>query len=77
VKSSGCASIQARSAAVSPAIEDAPPLVAHVKRYEFADVGLESLSDAQKQLLRMGPKNAALVAGKAREMEAALGPPSP
>lgn len=61
----------------TPQIEDSPALVAHVKRYEFADPGLESLSDAQKQVLRMGPKNAALVAGKARAIEAALGPPAP
>jgi hypothetical protein len=58
----------------TPQIDPSPALVAQVKRYEFADPDLESLSDAQKQLLRMGPKNAALVATKVRELEAALGP---
>jgi len=43
-----------------------------VKRYEFADPNLESLADAQKQLLRMGPANAKLVTDKLREIEAAL-----
>lgn len=56
----------------TPKIDASPALVAQVKRYEFADLDLESLSDAQKQLLRMGPKNAALVAAKLREIEAAL-----
>jgi hypothetical protein len=58
----------------TPKIDASPALLAQVKRYEFADADLESLSDAQKQLLRMGPKNAALVAAKLREIEAALGP---
>jgi hypothetical protein len=49
-----------------------PALVAETKRYEFADPSLESLSDAQKQLLRMGPANAARVAAKLGEIEAAL-----
>jgi hypothetical protein len=49
-----------------------PALVPETKRYEFADPALESLADAQKQLLRMGPENAARVIGKLREIEAAL-----
>ena len=40
--------------------------------YEYVDPKLEGLNAAQKQLLRMGPKNAALVAAKLREVEAAL-----
>jgi Protein of unknown function (DUF3014) len=56
----------------TPRTDDAPALVAQVKRYEFADPHLESLADAQKQLLRMGPKNAQLVTDKLREIEAAL-----
>jgi hypothetical protein len=51
-----------------------PALVAQVKRYEFADPSLEGLSDAQKQLLRMGPANLERVVAKLRELEAALGP---
>jgi hypothetical protein len=58
----------------TPQIDASPALIAQVKRYEFADPDLESLTDAQKQLLRMGPKNAALVVAKLREIEAALGP---
>ncbi len=56
----------------TPRTDDSPPLVAQVKRYEFADPNLESLADAQKQLLRMGPTNAKLVTDKLREIEAAL-----
>jgi Protein of unknown function (DUF3014) len=56
----------------TPRIDDTPALVAQVKRYEFADPNLENLADAQKQLLRMGPRNAKLVADKLREIEAAL-----
>lgn len=40
--------------------------------YGFADPDLESLSGAQKQLLRMGPRNARLVQDKLREVAAAL-----
>ncbi len=58
--------------ASTPRSDETPALVAHVKRYEFADPNLESLADAQKQLLRMGPKNAALVAAKLREIDATL-----
>ncbi len=61
--------------ASTPRTDDTPALVAQVKRYEFADPDLESLPDAQKQLLRMGPKNAALVVAKLREIEAAFGAP--
>ena len=56
----------------TPPGEDSPALVAQVKRYEFADPELENLSDAQKQLLRTGPKNAARITAKLREIEAAL-----
>jgi hypothetical protein len=56
----------------TPRSDDSPALVAQVKRYEFADPHLESLADAQKQLLRMGPANAKLVTDKLREIEAAL-----
>ncbi len=50
-----------------------PALIPETKRFEFADPQLESLSDAQKQLLRMGPANAKRVRAKLREIEAALG----
>lgn len=41
--------------------------------YEFADPALEGLSAAQKQLLRMGPKNAARVRAKCRELLEEIG----
>jgi hypothetical protein len=41
----------------------------------MADEGLEDLSDAQKHLLRMGPKNTAKIQGKLREIALALGAP--
>ncbi len=39
----------------------------------FADPRLERLTAAQKQLLRMGPRNVRLIQGKLREIAAALG----
>jgi hypothetical protein len=44
--------------------------------YEFEDNRLESLTPAQKQLLRMGPRNVRLVQGKLLEIAHALGIPS-
>jgi hypothetical protein len=45
--------------------------------YGFADPRLEALSDAQKQLLRMGSRNALMIQGSLREIAVALGiPPS-
>jgi len=41
----------------------------------MADEKLEDLSDAQKHLLRMGPKNTAKIQGKLREIAQALGAP--
>jgi hypothetical protein len=41
--------------------------------YAYADEGLESLSGAQKHLLRMGPRNERLIKDKLREIAAALG----
>jgi hypothetical protein len=43
--------------------------------YAFAEDGLERLSGAQKQLLRMGPGNARAVQTKLRELRIALGWP--
>lgn len=40
--------------------------------YAWADDKLEALSDAQRQLLRMGPDNVSLIQGKLRELRAAL-----
>jgi hypothetical protein len=41
--------------------------------YTFADSRLESLSAAQKQFLRMGPRNVRLIQDKLREIAPALG----
>ena len=43
--------------------------------FAYADGALESLSPAQKQLMRMGPKNEAKVQAKLREISLALGVP--
>jgi hypothetical protein len=43
--------------------------------YVFAEARLEGLSQAQKQLLRMGPQNVRAIQGKLREIAAALGIP--
>jgi hypothetical protein len=56
----------------TPVLDEDPAVVPETKRYEFADPALESLSDAQKQLLRMGPANAKRVTAKLREIQAAL-----
>lgn len=40
--------------------------------YEFADPALESLSAGQKLLLRMGPRHAAVVKAKLRELRTAI-----
>ena len=48
-------------------------LVPKVASFEYADVGLESLSAACKQLLRMGPRNTVRIQAKLRELGGALG----
>lgn len=44
-----------------------------VVSYRFADPRLENATAAQKQLIRMGPENQALIQAKLREIAAALG----
>lgn len=44
--------------------------------YQFVDARLETLSPAQKQLLRMGPRNMRLVQDKLRELAGELGLPA-
>jgi hypothetical protein len=51
----------------------AVPLVYQGALNAFADPRLEELTDAEKQLLRMGPRNMRLIQGKLREIAAALG----
>lgn len=52
-----------------------PKLVEGVKSYHYADPRLQELSDAQKQLVRMGPENERLVQEKLREILRAMGVP--
>jgi hypothetical protein len=50
-----------------------PALEERVGRYVYADDDLESLTDAQKQLLRLGPRSVRTVQETLREIAAALG----
>ncbi len=53
------------------AAPDAPeeaPLLWNFVTYEYADPALESLPEAEKQFLRMGPRNMRLVKAKLREL---------
>jgi hypothetical protein len=59
----------------APTIPADPRLTAASVSYRFADEDIESLSAAQKQLLRMGPRNGRLVQAKLRQVAAALGIP--
>lgn len=52
-------------------------LVPHAVGFRYADPKLEALTAAQKQFLRIGPRNLALVQAKLRELQAALAGPSP
>lgn len=61
-----------------PVPEEPVELVpAGAEGYEFRDPELESLSPAQKHLLRMGPDNVRRVQRKLRELAAALDLPTP
>jgi hypothetical protein len=57
----------------TPAIAGDVPLVAPTVSYRFADPNLESVSPAQKQLLRMGPRNRQIILDKLQELAAVLG----
>ena len=52
----------------TPVIEGNVPLVSRSVAYEFADPRLQSLSPAQRQLLRTGPRNVRLIQAKLREI---------
>jgi hypothetical protein len=45
--------------------------------WAFADPSLEGLGDVEKQILRMGPRNARILQAKAREISQALGMGAP
>jgi hypothetical protein len=59
----------------TPAVPGPVPLKEKGIVYAYVDDALEGLSPAQKQLLRMGPKNEAAIQAKLREFERALGAP--
>jgi Protein of unknown function (DUF3014) len=52
----------------TPVIEGNVALASKSVAYEFADPRLESLSSAQRQFLRMGPRNVKIIQGKLREI---------
>lgn len=52
----------------TPALSGPIELKKGVSSYKFSDPSLESLSDLQKQLLRMGPRNRALIEKKFSEI---------
>jgi hypothetical protein len=60
----------------TPAVPGDAPLTRVVLSYRYEDDAADALSGAQKQLLRMGPRNAQTVQTKLRELAAALGIPA-
>jgi hypothetical protein len=63
---------------VQTPVADSNALVAYKGALnEFANPRLEALTPAQKQLLRMGPRNARIIQGKLSEIAAAIGIPTP
>jgi hypothetical protein len=59
-----------------PVLPDDVELVPHATGFRYADPKLEALTPAQKQFLRIGPRNVRLVQAKLREVAAALAPPA-
>lgn len=57
-----------------PALPEDVELVPHTIGFRYADPKLEALTPAQRQFLRMGPRNVRLVQGKLREFATALAP---
>lgn len=58
---------------LAPQVQGEAELVPGVVSYEYRDPRLEALSPAQKQLLRMGPRNVARVQNKIRELALEMG----
>lgn len=52
--------------------DEAPRVEPRITSWSFVDAELESLSPAEKHLVRLGPRNAAKVQGKLRALKAAL-----
>jgi hypothetical protein len=59
----------------TPIVEGDVALASRTVAYEFADPRLQSLSSAQRQFLRMGPRNVRLIQAKLREIAPFLGIP--
>ncbi len=57
-----------------PVLPDDTELVPHATGFRYADPKLEGLTAAQKQFLRIGPRNVRLVQAKLKELQAALAP---
>lgn len=60
-----------------PVLREDVEIVPHAVGFRYADPKLEALTPAQKQFLRIGPRNVRLVQGKVKEMAAALAPAAP
>ena len=60
----------------TPVVEGDVALASKSVAYEFADPRLQSLSSAQRQFLRMGPRNVRLIQAKLREIAPFLGIPA-
>jgi hypothetical protein len=60
----------------TPVVEGDVALASKSVAYEFADPRLQSLSSAQRQFLRMGPRNLRLIQAKLREIAPFLGIPA-
>jgi len=60
-----------------PVLRDDVELVPHAIGFRYADARLEALTPAQKQFLRIGPRNVRLVQGKLKELAVALTPAAP
>jgi len=60
----------------TPVVEGDVALASRSVAYEFADPRLQSLSSAQRQFLRMGPRNVRLIQAKLRETAPLLGIPA-
>lgn len=58
-----------------PIVEGDVPLKADPVTYAYTDPSLESLTPAQRQLLRMGPRNIRIVQGKLRDIAGYLAIP--
>ncbi|HXB53670.1 MAG TPA: DUF3014 domain-containing protein [Vicinamibacteria bacterium] len=59
----------------TPVLAGDVPVVRHATTYEFAEGKLEALTPAQKQFLRIGPRNMKKVQAKLRELARALDVP--